>query len=89
MDAALAENPWLAGDAYSLADIGYTPYFVRMEQLGLGDVIFGEHVRNWGERLRARSSYSAAIDRWLNPKYLALFAEKRADATARVRSLLA
>jgi len=89
LERALTEGPWLAGDDYSLADIGYTPYFLRMEHLGLGEVIFGPHVRAWGARLRDRPSYSAAINARLNPDYLTLFAEKRENAVAKVRALLA
>jgi glutathione S-transferase len=89
IEATLGSSPWLAGDTYSLADTGYTPYFLRMEQLGLGAAFYGQRVRAWGERLLARPSFAAGIGNLLNPDYLALFEQKRAEATLTARSLLA
>ena len=78
IEHALAENAWLAGDAFSLADVGYMPYMLRLEHLGL-DSLWRERrrVAAWRERLFARRSYQAAIVTWLNPSYLALFAARR------------
>lgn len=89
IEAALADNDWLVGKEYSLADIGYTPYFLRVEQLGLGDAMFGNRVRAWGRRLLDRPNYSEAVESRLNPDYLKLFAEKRGEASAKARAILA
>jgi glutathione S-transferase len=89
IEEALAEHTWLAGPTYSLADIGYTPYFLRMQHLGLSDALYGPRVRAWGERLLARPSFAAGIGNMLNPDYLTLFAQKRDEAAAAARSLLA
>jgi glutathione S-transferase len=89
IEAALAHGPWLTGASYSLADIGYTPYYLRMEQLGLGKALYGPRVRAWGERLLARPNFAEGIGRMLNPDYLALFAQKRDEAAAAAKSLLA
>lgn len=89
IEDALGDGPWLIGKTYSLADIGYTPYFLRMEQLGLGAAFYGPRVRAWGERLLARPSFAAGIGNLLNPDYLALFAQKREEASSVARSLLA
>ena len=37
MDRTLAENPWLAGPSYSLADIDVVPYIWRLRNLQLSD----------------------------------------------------
>lgn len=89
IEDALANGPWLTGSTYSLADIGYTPYFLRMEQLGLSQAIYGPRVRAWGERLMVRPSFEIGIGQFLNPNYLALFAQKRDEAVSRTRSVLA
>jgi glutathione S-transferase len=89
LNDALSKSRWLAGDEYSLADIGYTPYYLRLEQLGLSDVLVGTRVRAWAERVMKRPSYAVAIEKWLNPNYVALFDVQRAEAICRARSLLA
>ena len=89
INSTLEHSPWLVGDEYSLADIGYTPYFLRIEHLGLGEAIFGERVRAWGKRLMARPNYSEAVGSRLPAEYLTLFAEHRGQATAQARTILA
>src|SRR3954451_4220384 len=71
IETALVGRPWLVGESYSLADIGYTPYFLRMEQLGLGASFYGPRVREWGARLLARPNFSTGIGDLLNTEYLA------------------
>ena len=57
MDRALAEGPWLAGDTYSLADIGYAPYVTRLDHLKfLGGMIAQRpRVAAWYDRMRAQA----------------------------------
>ena len=55
MDAALAEGPWLAGSAFSLADAAVIPYILRLDLLKL-DRLFSPSVKSWYERMRARAS---------------------------------
>jgi glutathione S-transferase len=56
-------NGWIAGGMYSLAEIGQTPYFARVEFLGLLDIWLANRplVRKWWEKVKARRSYSAII----------------------------
>ena len=90
IEAALNQGPWLAGDAYSIADIAYTPYMVRLEHLQLGWMWdHRPHIPEWIERLRARPSFEIAMTAWFNDKYLPLMAEKGAEAVPRVRKILA
>lgn len=90
IEAALDESRWLAGDAYSLADIAYTPYMVRLEHLQLAWMWDRRpHIPDWFDRLRARPSFETAMTAWLNDKYLPLMAEKGAEAVPRIRSILA
>ena len=66
---------------------GYAPYFARLRHLGF-DVLF-EHIRiaEWSERVAKMPSVVEGVERWFNPKYLALFAEKRPEVIARISRL--
>ncbi|MDE0058482.1 MAG: glutathione S-transferase family protein [Defluviicoccus sp.] len=62
MEAALAEAEWLAGDSYSLADIGMTPYVNRLAMLGMeGFWDARPRVAGWFARIRARPSFAPAL----------------------------
>lgn len=54
LDAALADGPWLAGEAFSLADAAAVPYMVRARGLRLAP-LWSEHERvaAWLERATA------------------------------------
>jgi glutathione S-transferase len=88
-EATLAHGPWLAGDTFSLADVGYAPYLARLRHLGL-DVLFDRHPRvsEWSQRVASQPSVREGINHWFNPKYLVLFEEKRAEAKAAVQRIL-
>jgi glutathione S-transferase len=70
MAKALSETQWLAGDAWSLADITMLPYVLRLEHLGL-DWFWSDapQVAEWLARCKQRPEYSA-IDDYIDPKYL-------------------
>jgi len=93
MEHALADHqgPWLAGETYSLADIGYAPYVTRLDHLKFLDGMVEKRPRvaEWYDRVRTRSSYQEALAKRFNPKYLPLMDEKGSEAWARVRELLA
>ncbi len=58
IDHAL-EREWLAGDAFSLADVAMAPFVERLEHLGMVSLFEGR-ARGWMERVLARPSVSAA-----------------------------
>jgi glutathione S-transferase len=88
-EEALANGPWLAGKTFSLADIGYAPYAIRLEHLGLERLWERRpRVAEWRKRLFARPAYAEGVEKWLNPAYLKIFAEQRAAARERARSIL-
>ena len=66
LERRLADNRWLAGDDFSLADIGYTPYVTRLEHFAL-DRLWSDkpHVADWYGRIRSRPGYAQAISQWL------------------------
>ena len=61
MDRELQDQPWLAGDSYSLADIAAAPVVDRIDFLNLTDVWEGLHgLNDWIARLTARPAYGRA-----------------------------
>jgi glutathione S-transferase len=77
MERALQAGPWLAGDEFSLADIAYAPYLVRLDHLQLAALWrHRPRVAEWYARLQDRKGYQEGLVRWFNPRYLSLMREK-------------
>ena len=76
METALALKPWLAGETFSLADVGYSPYITRLDCLQL-DWLWSDrpHIADWYNRLRSRPTYKQAITDWLVTKEIDLMRE--------------
>lgn len=88
-EQALAMNAWLASDSYSLADIAFSPYLLRFDQLGFGDLIAGRpHVAAWQERLFARPGFQSGVIDWLNAGAVALFEREAPEARQRIADIL-
>jgi glutathione S-transferase len=89
MDVALANDEWLAGNTFSLADVGMTSYVLRAEHLALSMMFDNRpHLAAWLDRIKARPAYATAIEKWLNPDYLTLSAEKGRESFAMVADML-
>ena len=88
IEISLQENAWLAGGSFSLADIGYVPYMIRLEHLGL-DALWQNRPRvaQWQQRLFERPSYKEAVEKWLNPKYLEIFDAQRPAVRQRMSTM--
>jgi glutathione S-transferase len=88
LDAALAEQPFLAGARYSLADLAYAPYMVRFIGIGFGDAIAARpRVACWADALFARPAYKTGVEAWIKPEVTALFGQERPAASARIAAL--
>ena len=64
MEALLADQPWLAGNEYSLGDISITPFLERFEHNGLTALMDWKTrpaVGDWWERIQARPSYAEGM----------------------------
>ncbi len=62
MDSEMAAQPWLAGEAYSLADIAAAPVIDRIGYLKMADIWHGlDAVQDWIERITARPAYQRAL----------------------------
>jgi len=90
MEEALSKHSWLAGDAYSLADVAFTPYLARLEHLNILSMVGArERVAKWYRRCKARPSFAEGIAEWENPDYLALMQRRGAEAWPQVRDIMA
>ena len=89
-EAALDGRDWLAGETYSLADIGLVPYLLRLDHLGLAGMWSDKSgVAAWYERVRQRPSYQTAVVEWLVPAAVTGMNEAGKLAWPRVREILA
>jgi len=61
VDAAVAKNPWLAGDQISLADLCVLPTIVRMSDIRL-ETVWADlpHFQDWYRRMQAQPSFATA-----------------------------
>ncbi len=89
MEADMQDRDWMAGEAYSLADIAFTPYVTRVSHLQQ-DWLFDSRPRvaAWFERICARPSYETAMRKWFIPDFLSLMEEKGAENRDRVRKVV-
>lgn len=81
MERELADRDWLLGNDFGMADVAMAPYLFRLEALAMAPLWRDDRlprVEDWYARVRARSSFSDAFERWL-PE--ALGAEMRANGT--------
>ena len=89
IESVLKDAPWLAGNEFSLADIGYAPYITRLDHLQLQFLWDTRpHIPEWYDRLRGRRAYSEALGKWFTPNYLPLMKEKGSEVKDRVKALV-
>jgi glutathione S-transferase len=90
METALRDAPYLAGDAYSLADAAATPYVNRAEMIGMDPLWVGHRpqVAAWFARVRKRPSFDGAVSRWMSDADRDRFDVPRAQSAAKVRETL-
>lgn len=62
MESSLRAAPWLAGEAYTLADVDMAPFVHRIAALEPGLVEARAWVADWYGRMRARPAFEAAIN---------------------------
>ena len=90
MEEALGQHRWLVSDDYSLADVAFTPYLVRLDHLNILDMV-GERARvdDWYRRCKERPSFDAAIVKWENPDYLSLMRRRGREHWPQVQEIVA
>ena len=89
MEAALEEDTWLAGKEFSLADIGYAPYILRLQDLQL-QLLWDKRPRipAWFERVAKRRGYKEGFEDWPNESYAALMKEKGMQVQPRIKTIV-
>jgi glutathione S-transferase len=89
LEKQLCETKWMAGESFSLAEIGYTPYLIRLDELLLWQWMDNRpHITELYERIKARPSYKAAYLDWRNDAFCALMAEKGPEAWPKIQEIL-
>jgi hypothetical protein len=79
----------LAGEAYSLADVGVTPYMLRLELLRLSGIWDRRPgATAWWERVRRRPSTEEAIFRRMTAADSAPFTNLQPDPWPKVQEML-
>ena len=90
MDAALAAHPWVAGDEFSLADIGLAPYVVRLDMLQMSP-LWTEglpHLTGWFARIKARPSFAPTFLQWMPESLTEDFRRFGAESWPEVRRIM-
>ena len=90
MEAALADKPYLAGNAYTLADVAATPYIFRAEVVGL-DGLWRERrpkVAAWYDRICSRPSFEQAVVAPISAADRERFTVPREETWAKAREAL-
>jgi glutathione S-transferase len=90
METTLQQTPWLAGDHFSLAEIGVIPYVNRLDMLGLSPLWTETRPRltDWFARVKARAVFGPAMYSYVPPPLAALMKERGAAALPKVRAIL-
>jgi glutathione S-transferase len=89
MEESLRQEPWLAGNEFSLADIGYAPYITRLDHLQLQFLWDKQpHIPEWYDRVRERRGYTEALEKWFNASYLPLMKEKGLEVQSQVKAIV-
>jgi glutathione S-transferase len=68
MEEALADHAWVAGDTFSLADIGLVPYVNRLAMMGMSAMWTRSRPRvaDWFERVKARPTFKPQLIDWVS-----------------------
>ena len=90
MEDALQERRWLAGDAFSLADIALAPYVNRLDMLNTSEMWTGSRPRltAWFECIKSRPTFEPALLDWCPPDLTQDLATFGAQSWPEVRSIL-
>lgn len=60
IEKVLGDNPWMAGPAFTMADIAFTPFVTNLALRGYAMPDDLKRIAAWHERLRKRPSFAAS-----------------------------
>jgi glutathione S-transferase len=91
METALGRGKWLAGDAFSLAEVGAIPFVNRLDMLALSGMWTEKRPRltDWWERIKARPMFQDAMFKYVPPPLRQLMTDKGKEAWPKVKAILA
>ena len=91
IETALADQSWLAGDMFSLADVGVVPYVNRLDMLQCAGMWTKSRPRltDWWERVKTRPMFQAALFDFITEDLKTLMRDKGAEAWPKVKNILA
>lgn len=88
LDQLLAQQAWIAGAEFSLADAAMAPYFQTLHQFGWNAWYESRrHVADWYRRVRGRKSYEAGVAADFSTEKLAELGERGRDAWQKIIAL--
>jgi glutathione S-transferase len=90
METQLAKTLWLAGDRFSLAEVGIIPYVNRLDMLQLSRLWTEKrpHLTAWWRCIQARPSFEPALYKFVPPPLFALMRKHGDEAWPRVKELV-
>ena len=90
METQLSQTQWLAGDGFSLAEVGVIPYVNRLDMLQLSGMWTGArpHLTDWWTRIKARPSFEPALLKYVPLALRELMQVRGEEAWPRARAIL-
>jgi glutathione S-transferase len=90
IEATLKDSNWLAGDMFSLAEVGVTPFINRMEMLQLAGLWEKSHPRlaEWWGRIKSRPFFEPMMYGFVPPPLRQLMTDKGKEAWPRVQEIV-
>lgn len=90
MEIQLARTPWLAGDSFSLAEVGVIPYVNRLDMLQLSGLWTERrpHLAAWWQAVKARPSFEPALFKYVPPALFEIMRKHGSEAWPRVTAIL-
>lgn len=90
MEKQLSQSKWLAGDAFSLADIDVIPYLWRLRNLQMTGMWANRpHVADWFARVTSRPSFKKAVIEGQETPWLDLMRTTGTEAWPVIKTMLA
>ena len=91
METQLARTRFLAGDAFSLAEVGVIPYINRLDMLNLSPLWEGArpHLADWFRAIKARPTFVPALLAYVPPGLGEMMKMRGTEALPQVRAILA
>jgi glutathione S-transferase len=90
METQLSRTPWLAGDRFSLAEVGVIPYVNRLDMLQLSGLWTETrpHLADWWQRIKARPSFLPALMKYVPPALAEIMRKHGSETWPKVRAIV-